>query len=133
MKTPEDPLSQLVAEEGESENAIIRTLLADLLIPYVKITSSSELLLLPDFYSRSPEDKVLIFLLGAKARSLLRQEAEDGARPREIIERNLMPVGSAKTAIKSLLEKRHLILKNGDGRYTVPTHVLARIKDRLVN
>lgn len=127
MATDENPLKSLIVEGNQNLDL---HQLTDLLTDRIAFTSEGEIQFLADFYEASNQQKMLIVLLGAKAKSIL-FEGQDGFVPSEIIAYDIMPLGSVKSTLKSLLEDTHEIKKSAEKRYYVPNYVIAKLASRL--
>jgi|HubBroStandDraft_5_1064220.scaffolds.fasta_scaffold85527_2 hypothetical protein len=125
-----DPLAALISEDVKATD---RKQLADLLKPLIQIDASTkEFSFLPAFSRlKSNDDKLEIILAAVKARSLVFDFA-DGLLPKEVIDFQVMPVGSTKSAIKRLYDS-HRIKRDKDGKYSLPNHRVSEIADRLSN
>jgi hypothetical protein len=127
MATDENPLKSLIVEGNQNLDL---HQLTDLLTDRIAFTADGDIQFLADFYEASNQQKMLIVLLGAKAKSIL-FEGQDGFTPSEIIAHDIMPLGSVKSTLKSLLEDTHEIKKSGEKRYYVPNYVIAKLASRL--
>lgn len=127
MATDENPLKSLIVEGNQNLDL---HQLTDLLTDRIVFTADGEIQFLADFYDASNQQKMLIVLLGAKARSIL-FEGQDSFAPSEIIAYDIMPLGSVKSTLKSLLEDTHEIKKSSEKRYYVPNYVIAKLASRL--
>jgi len=125
-----DPLQGLVS--GDTK-AIDRQALANVLGPYVRIDQKTkEFSFLPAFAKLgSNDEKVEIVLTAAKARALI-FDSPDGMEPKGIAALQIMPLGSVKSAIKSLYDK-HKIQKDKDSRYSMPTYRIHELTEKYVN
>lgn len=127
MTTEENPLKSLIVEGNQNLDL---HQLTDLLTDRIALTVDGAIQFLADFYELSNQQKMLIVLLGAKARSIL-FDYQDGFTPSEIIAYDVMPLGSVKSTLKSLLEDTHEIKKSDEKRYYVPNYVIAKLAPRL--
>ncbi len=129
MATDDNPLKNLIIEENQNLDL---QLLTDLLAGRVAFTSDRKMQFMPAFHDTSNQQKILLVLLGAKAKSILFEGETDGFAPSEIIELDdIMPSGSVKSTLKSLLEDTHEIKKNSDKRYYVPNYIIPKLASRL--
>ena len=131
MESTDDPLQQLLGEDVQS---IDRNRLAGFLAPYVRFEKlTKDMHFLAEFESIITNDaKIEVILIAAKAKSLLFDEP-DGMLPSQIISLDVMPVGSAKTSLKRLVDTRK-IKKDNQGRYLIPnygiTDAMSRVKGK---
>lgn len=127
MAQDENPLKSLIDEENQDLDL---DQLTNLLAGRISFSKEGEMQTRTDFYDMSNQQKVLLLLLGAKAKSIL-FDAPDGLAPSEIIERDVMPAGSVKSSLKSLLEDTHEIKKSSDKRYYVPNYMITKLQARF--
>lgn len=122
-----DPLQSLFVSETQAVN---RQELADLLSPYLAINKDTGSL---DFSSQFRElpniEKILIVLCAVKARSLVLSDVADEISPSEIIKMEIMPTGSVKGTLKTLLDAREV--KAVNGKYSLPNYKLSQVMARL--
>ena len=121
-----DPLAKFISNDINAAN---RKKLADFLTIFLgKIDpNTGEFEFLPAFYSLAGNiEKIEISLVAAKARALITKNP-DGMLPSELIALDIMPVGSTKTAIRTLCEDKK-IKKESGGRYIIPNY---RIDDLI--
>lgn len=128
MATDDNPLKNLIIEENQNLDL---QLLTDLLAGRVAFTSDREMQFMPAFHDASNQQKILLVLLGTKAKSILFEGETDGLAPSEAIELDIMPGGSVKSTLKSLLEDTHEVKKNSDKRYYVPNYIIPKLSGRL--
>ena len=123
-----DPLEQLVVSESQ---AINKQELAELLLPYVTINKETrELDFSQTFRDLSNIDKIYVLLSALKARSLV-FKIEEKIAPLEIIKMEIMPEGSAKGTLKSLLDSGEI--KSEKGKYYLPNYKITQVIKRLNN
>ncbi len=127
MALDDNPLKSLIVEDNQNLDL---HQLTDLLTNRVGFTAEAEVQFLSDFHNMNNQQKLLLVLLGAKARSIL-FDSPDGFTPSEIIEFDIMPLGSVKSTLKALLEDTHEIKKNADKRYYVPNYVTSKLASRF--
>lgn len=127
MAQDENPLKSLIDED--SQNLDLHQL-TDLLAGRISFNSDGEMQLRADFYDMSNQQKILLILLGCKAKSIL-FDSPEGLAPSEITSFDVMPSGSVKSTLKALLEDTHEIKKNSDRRYYVPNYVIAKLGSRF--
>lgn len=127
MAQDENPLKSLIDEENQNLDL---DQLTNLLAGRISFSKEGEMQTRTDFYDMSNQQKVLLLLLGAKAKSIL-FDAPDSLAPSEIIERDVMPAGSVKSSLKSLLEDTHEIKKSSDKRYYVPNYMITKLQARF--
>jgi len=127
MNNNDDPLQNLFVSESQ---AINRKELADLLSPYVVINrDTGSLDFSANFRDLPNGEKILIVLCAIKARSLVLDNTVDGINPSDIIKMQIMPTGSVKTALKSLLDAREV--RSVGGKYSLPNYKLPQVELRL--
>ncbi len=120
-----DPLASLLVEDSQ---ALDREKVASFLKPYIGFDKEQRISFLPGFDKiKNNSEKIEILLMASKAKSLL-FGSEEGITPVEIIAMDIMPPGSAKSAIKGLFDSR-AIKKNSKG-YFIPNY---RINDLIGN
>lgn len=122
-----DPLQELVDKGAASIN---RDRLLGLLKPFVRFDSEGKLNFLPPHAKLDARLKLQIALAATKARSLIMDTYKDGLVHKEIIDLDLMPVGTAKSTTKNLTDSRK-IRKLPDGRYVVPDYLVEELADQL--
>lgn len=127
MTTEENPLKVLIIEGNQNLDVYQLT---DLLTDRIAFMEDGGIQFLPDFYGLSNQQKMLIVILGAKAKSIL-FDSQDGFTPSEIVAYDIMPLGSVKSTLKALLEDTHEINKDSEKRYYVPNYVIAKLASRL--
>lgn len=122
-----DPLDSLIAEDTKE---IDRKRLADFLQIYIQLDKASKLINpLPKLQKVTPNDhKVEIVLLASKARALV-FELPNGMLPSDIIDLEILPIGSIKTSLKRLYDSRKA-RKDKNGRYYLPNYRIYEILDR---
>ena len=124
-----DPLSKFTANDVKATD---RQKLADFLTPFLeKIDpATGEVSFLSAFHElTSNGSKVQIVLVAAKARSLL-SNVPDGMTPKELIALEVIPEGSVKTALKTLLASKQ-IKQDGEGRYYIPNYRISDLVSKL--
>ena len=124
----DNPLAELLVDDSGQLN---KAELVKILKPYILIdTKSQQIEPQPPFRELKNELKVLLILAAAKARSAL-FEVEEKLSPSDIIKLDLMPVGSVKSSLKSLLDSRDI---RADGsKYYLPNYKISQISSRLPN
>lgn len=127
MAPDDNPLKSLIIENNQSLDL---HQLTDLLTNRIAFTAEAEMQFLGDFYNMNNQQKVLLILLGAKAKSIL-FEVPDGLTPSEIIAFDIMPLGSVKSTLKTLLEDTHEVKKNTDKRYYIPNYLTSKLITRF--
>ena len=121
-----DPLRELIADDMVE---VDRVKLTKILKSYIVFDANSALNTLEKFDKLPNQEKILILLVASKAKSLL-SDVEEGMTPSEIIELDVMPVGSVKSSLKKLLEVNKDIKKK-DSKYYLPNYRLARYAERF--
>jgi len=112
-----NPLENLLIDESQGVNLAE---LAEILKPFVGIDKSSHgIQFLPDFYERKNEAKILILLAASKARKELLGD-EEKMSPSEIIDLDIMPLGSVKGTLKKLFDEK--IIKSENSKYYLPNY-----------
>lgn len=127
MALDDNPLKSLIVEENQNLDL---HQLTDLLTNRIVFTAEAEMQFLSEFYEMSNQQKLLLVLLGAKAKSIL-FEGIDGFAPSEVIEFDIMPLGSVKSTLKALLEDTHEVKKSPDKRYYVPNYIIPKLTLRF--
>ena len=127
MALDDNPLKSLIVEENQNLDL---HQLTDLLTNRIVFTAEAEMQFLADFYDMNNQQKLLLILLGSKAKSIL-FEGSDGFVPSEIIEFDIMPLGSVKSTLKALLEDTREVKKHSDKRYYVPNYVIPKLTSRF--
>ena len=127
MASDDNPLKSLIVEDNQNLDL---HQLTDLLTNRIVFTAGAEMQFLTDFYNMNNQQKLLLVLLGAKAKSIL-FEGSDGFTPSEVIEFDIMPLGSVKSTLKALLEDTHEVKKNTDKHYYVPNYVISKLTSRF--
>ncbi|MFA5109269.1 MAG: hypothetical protein WC458_01880 [Patescibacteria group bacterium] len=121
--TKNDPLNQLFVSESQ---AINRQELAELLLPYTAIhKETKEITFTSQFLELKNNSKILILLAAIKARSLILPDIDDKISPLEIIKMEIIPEGSVKTSLKSLLDLKEI--KSEKGRYYLPNYKIPQV------
>lgn len=122
-----DPLESLFVSETQT---IDRQQLAGLLSPYLTINKEGGSL---DFSSQFRElpntEKVLLVLSAIKARSLVLKDQVDEISPSEIIKMEIMPPGSVKGTLKTLLDSKDI--RSVDGKYSIPNYKISQVVARF--
>ena len=127
MALDDNPLKSLIVEENQNLDL---HQLTDLLTNRIVFTADAEMQFLSEFYDMNNQQKLLLVLLGAKAKSIL-FEGVDGFAPSEVIEFDIMPLGSVKSTLKALLEDTHEVKKSVDKRYYVPNYIISKLTSRF--
>lgn len=123
-----DPLSKLVVSESQDIN---RQELSDLLLPYVTINKEAQGLDFTKSFRELPNlKKILVLLAAFKARNLV-LGIEEKVSPSEVMKMDIMPEGSVKTALKSLLEDGEI--KSDKGKYYLPNYKIPRLVATIKN
>ena len=121
-----DPLAKLVVSESQ---AVDKQDLADLLLPYVSINKESkELDFSQSFRELTNVDKIFILLSALKARNLI-LEIDEKTSPSDIIKIEIMPAGSVKATLKSLLDSNEI--KSEKGKYFLPNYKIQQVVKRF--
>ena len=122
MEESKDPLLSLVADDALS---IDRARIAEFLRPLVSIDKKSmQLTFRSTFHSIDDNRrKIEVVLAGALARSLVFPDVSPSLLPKEIIAMQVMPAGSVKTALRTLI-KSGSIKKDSAGAYHIPMYRL---------
>lgn len=119
-----DPLDQIFTNEKE----IDPQLLADMLKPYLKISTDNNAMIYTDLGSDLPlSSKIILFLLVRKALKFRDKIKEEEISPAEIIDKTSLKGGSVHPTLKSLREHGLVISKSG--KYFIPNYQLAKIKN----
>lgn len=127
--TKNDPLAQLLVSESQSVN---RQELAELLLPYVAINKETKALdFTSSFSGLKNNEKIFIILAAIKARSLVLMEVSDKISPLEIINMDIIPVGSVKGTLKTLLDASEI--KAEKGKYYLPNYKIPQIVAKFKN
>lgn len=119
----QNPLKSLISKNSLNEQDLV-----DVLSSYVTITEEEVIEFLPAFMKLSNRQKILVALLGIKAKSSLFSSV-DSSLPSEISEITMMPLGSVKPMIRKLFMDK-IIKKNKDG-YFIPNHFVSFLKNEL--
>lgn len=119
-----DPLDLLITEDTKE---IDRQQLADFLQPYVQLDKATKHIhTLPKFQRISPNDyKIEVILLASKARALV-FGLPNGMLPNDIINLEVLPMGSVKSSLKRLYDSRKA-RKDKNGRYYLPGYRIHEI------
>ncbi len=129
IDTKNDPLFQLLVSESQSIN---RQELAELLLPYVAINKETKFFdFTSNFSALKNNNKIIIILSAVKARSLILPEIGDKISPLEIIRMDVIPEGSVKATLKSLLDSNEI--KAEKGRYYLPNYKISQVIARFKN
>lgn len=123
----QDPLDVLLVDTRE----IDRRKLASLLHDRVGVDpENGEILLYPPAQEgRTIGDQVLFTLLGQRVLNLYRSELPDGLTPQELSKQTGIKGGSIRPAL-ARLSSDGLVFKR-EKRYTVPSHSLNQLEERL--
>ncbi len=115
-----NPLEELLSSASVK---LDRGGLAACLKPYIIVGSegSHEIVVLDSLFTLPNRLIIQVLLLASKARAQLFDSQADGLLPKEIIDIDVMPIGSVKTSLKNLYDSRN-IRKTSDGRYVIPNY-----------
>lgn len=118
-KNKNDPLSSLVVDDAA---AFDRQKVADFLKPFIILDrGSKQISFLPAFEKiKTNPEKIEVILMASKVKFLVFNEPE-GMIPSEIINLQIIPEGSVKTALKKLSDDKQ-IKKDDSGRYFIPNY-----------
>jgi len=95
-----DPLKDLFSSE---KSVAVTEEIRDILMPFCRINPNTKIIdFLPTFRKLSNEKKILIYLIGMKAKKSLFQKSDEKITPKELIIQQIMPVGSVKSALRNL-------------------------------
>ncbi len=121
-----DPLLKLVVSESQVVNKLE---LADLLAPYIAINKESKGIDFSNsFHELSNVDKILILFCATKARSIV-LGVEEKVTPMEVIKMEIMPMGSVKGTLKTLLDSKEI--KAEKGKYFLPNYKIVQVVARF--
>ena len=122
-----DPLEKLVVDDEE----IDRTLLSEVLAPYVRISKKAgQPVFTPEFSRLSEGGKILVYLLARQAATTLGLSSEgSAATPKEVSASTGVKYGTAKPTLVGLVRKG--FLSSVGGEYSVPAHALLRIREAI--
>lgn len=120
-------LKSLVVNEKDANEEILATVLSD----YTQIGGATgDPMFKPKYSTLKAEGKILVYLLARKvAVALLIFKGAEAAAPKEIASATGLPPGTVKPAVASLA--RRGLLHATDGRYSVPNHLLLRVKEEI--
>lgn len=123
MPNQNDPLLSLVSDDASS---LDREKIASFLKPFITFDKETKEIVFSSQFRELKDNmkKIEIVLLASKVKSLIFEE-EEGLLPKEIIFLEIMPLGSAKTAIKKLSDNGR-IKKNGK-KYYLPNYHITKI------
>lgn len=129
MTNLKDPLLALVSSDSKATD---RTKLAELLLPHLVIDEETKEFGFLMGFNELKENgtKIEVLLAGAKARALIYSTVPDGLSPSEIMATGIMAEGSVKSTLKRLFDN-HLIKKDKEGRYYLPTHRITEVTKNL--
>lgn len=130
MTNDSDPLMDLVIKKEESEE-ITRRLLKEILGSWVFINEETKKLeFIPDTYSLSPADQILVLLSGKLAQKMLGFVENEKISQGKIVEfLEMIEEGTVKSSLHRL-RKDHFVKKDGVGNF-VSLPQLQKIKLRL--
>lgn len=125
--TNQDPLQKLFVSETQAVN---RQELADLLSPYLSINKETQSFDFSSSFRDLPNaEKLLMILSAVKARNLVLSNIPDEISPSEIIKMDVMPVGSVKGTLKTLLDSKDI--KSSNGKYSLPNYKISQVAARF--
>lgn len=128
MTDTTNPLSKLLTSESKGIN--LETI-ATFLENFVKFDEATQdIVFLRDFHKVDSNDaKIKIVLITSKAKNLL-FNIDEGMSPTEIINLEIMPVGSVKSTLKRLSDS-HVARKNKSGKYFIPNYSIDEVINSL--
>lgn len=117
-----NPLLKLFVSESQDIN---NQELSDLLLPYLTINKESGGFdFTQSFRELSNTEMILILLAALKARHIV-LNTDEKISPSEIIKMEIMPSGSAKSAIKKLFDEGDI--KSDNGKYYLPNYKISKV------
>jgi len=120
-----DPLEALLLDAAEVDRATLAQALGGIL---GVDTESGRVVLKPGFNDLDTRRKVLAFLLGMKAASLLGKVETEAVTNKDIIQQTGMPTGTVNPKLKELRDRR-LVSQSATGlHYVAPHQVTAAIE-----
>lgn len=127
MAKGDDPLQELLLDAQEVDRARLAKGLAGLL---GVDTKSGSLVLKPGFNKLNTRQRILAYLLGRKAASLLGKLEEEPAAHKTIYSETGMPSGTVGPKTRELLEDR-LVSQTDDKKYYIEQHQVMNAIDEL--
>lgn len=122
-----NPLEDLVVDE----EAINKELLYETLKPFVRIVrQSKQFTFTSEFNSLEPKQKIIVFLLGQKAKKSLRFVEDEKTNPKLIASEIGLPEGTVYPYVRDL--EKIAMLKNDNGKYYIPNYALEQAKNFLM-
>lgn len=123
-----DPLESLLLDAAEVD----RTTLAQALGGILGVdTETGRVVLKPGFNELDTRRKVLAFLLGMKAASLLGKTENEAVTNKDVIQQTGMPSGTVNPKLKELRDRRLVSQSTTGLHYVAPHQVTAAIEHLL--
>jgi len=121
-----DQLEDLIVDE-ESVN---KELLSTTLKPFIRIVrENKQFTFTSEFTSLEPKQKMIVFLLGQKAKKILGFIEDEKTTPKIIASEIGLREGTVYPYAREL--EKATLLKNDNGRYFIPNYAFEQVKNYL--